>query len=84
VLEAQTLRCPVIASRAASIPEVAGDGALYFDPADPTDLLRQVDILESDPAVRARLVEQGRVNAVRFDWQKSADRVLRLLRNMKP
>lgn len=83
VLEAQTLRCPVIASRAASIPEVAGDGALYFDPADPTDLLRQVDVLESDPAVRARLVEQGRVNAVRFDWQKSADRVLHLLRNMK-
>jgi glycosyltransferase involved in cell wall biosynthesis len=80
VLEAQTLGCPVIASRAASIPQVAGDGALYFDPCDPTEMLRQVEALESDPAVRARLVEQGRVNAGRFDWQKSADQVLHLLR----
>jgi glycosyltransferase involved in cell wall biosynthesis len=82
VLEAQTLGCPVIASHAASIPEVAGDGALYFDPSDPTDLLRQVNVLESDPAVCARLVERGRVNAERFGWQKSADRLLQFLRNM--
>ncbi|MDT7765001.1 MAG: hypothetical protein QOC63_4421 [Mycobacterium sp.] len=82
VLEAQTLGCPVIASHAASIPEVAGDGALYFDPSDPTDLLRQVDALERDPTVRAHLVERGRVNAERFGWQKSADRLLEFLRTM--
>jgi glycosyltransferase involved in cell wall biosynthesis len=83
VLEAQTLGCPVIASHAASIPQVAGDGALFFDPSDPTELLAQVDVLEGDPAVRARLVAQGRVNAERFDWQKSADQVLSLLRGLK-
>jgi glycosyltransferase involved in cell wall biosynthesis len=79
VLEAQTLGCPVITSRAASIPEVAGEGALYFDPSDVTDMLQQLKVLETTPGERARLVELGRVNAERFDWQKSADLVLDLV-----
>ena len=53
VLEAQTLGCPVITSHAASIPEVAGDGALYFDPSDLDELLRQVETLGGHPG-RAR------------------------------
>lgn len=84
VLEAQTLGCPVIASNAASIPEVAGDGALYFDPDDTEGLLRQVDALERDPALADRLIERGRVNATRFGWRKSADQVLQRIRDLKP
>ncbi|BBZ26742.1 group 1 glycosyl transferase [Mycolicibacterium madagascariense] len=83
VLEAQTLGCPVITSDAASIPEVAGDGALYFNPSDLDELLRQVELLEHTPGERVRLVEQGRINAERFDWQKSADLVVELLRGVR-
>ena len=34
-LEAMANGCPVLAADAASIPEVCGDAALYFDPRDP-------------------------------------------------
>lgn len=37
-LEAMALGCPVLAARAASIPEVCGNAALYFDPHDATSL----------------------------------------------
>jgi glycosyltransferase involved in cell wall biosynthesis len=64
LVEAQALDCPVIASNRASIPEVAGDGAVYFDPTRPEDAVARVRAL--DPALRQRLVESGRVNVTRF------------------
>ena len=38
LLEAMQLGCPVLSSNAASLPEIAGDAALYFDPRDPSSL----------------------------------------------
>ena len=40
VLDAQTLGVPVICSQAASLPEVAGDGALFFDPYNVDEIPR--------------------------------------------
>ncbi|MFO1490436.1 MAG: glycosyltransferase [Kiritimatiellia bacterium] len=37
-LEAMACGCPVICSRATSLPEVVGDAALLFDPTDPEEL----------------------------------------------
>jgi glycosyltransferase involved in cell wall biosynthesis len=82
VLEAQTLGCPVIASQRASIPEVGGDGALYFDPADTDELLKQTEVLESDPAVSGELVSRGHRNAAGFTWRTSANCVLATIRSM--
>lgn len=80
VLEAQTLGCPVIASNRASIREVGGEGALYFDPSDPAELLRHADLLERDAVAAAHLVARGRRNAARFSWAKSGDQVLGAIR----
>ncbi|SIR63171.1 glycosyltransferase family 4 protein [Williamsia sterculiae] len=79
VLEAQTMRCPVVASTAASIPEVAGDGALYFEPEAPEDLLKQLDELESSDSVVDGLVDRALGNAARFSWETSAERIVEWL-----
>lgn len=71
-LEAQILGCPVVCSTAASIPEVCGDAALYFDPDDTDELLAQIDRLEQEDGLRDELREQGFVNAQRFSWDNSA------------
>ncbi|WP_231643354.1 glycosyltransferase family 4 protein [Mycolicibacterium baixiangningiae] len=76
VLEAQVLGCPVVSSTAASLPEVGGRGALYFDPDSGSDLLARVCELESDDALAAELRERGHVNAERYSWQRSAATVL--------
>ena len=66
MIEAQACGCPVIASTTTSIPEVAGDAALYADPHDVDTYASHVRALEN-PATRARLIRQGEINLRRFD-----------------
>ncbi|HWM34290.1 MAG TPA: glycosyltransferase [Pseudolysinimonas sp.] len=70
LVEAQALECPVIASDRASIPEVAGDGAVYFDPTRPQDAVERVRALDAEE--RRRLVASGRRNVARFSWDRTA------------
>ena len=66
LLEAQACGCPVIASTTTSIPEVAGDAALYAEPHDVTTFASHVRALE-DPVLRSRLIGLGKRNLQRFD-----------------
>ena len=76
VVEAQRLGCPVVCSNAASLPEVAGYGAAYFDPDDHESLR---DALESVDVDRDGWAARGRVNAERFRWADTAAAVERVL-----
>ena len=73
-IEAMAAGCPCLVSRAASLPEVCGDGALYCDPRDPGDIARQLVHLLTDGDLRARLVQAGHARADRFDWDVTAER----------
>lgn len=77
VVEAQALGCPVIASDRASIPEVGGDGALYFDALRPEQAVALVRGLDSD--ARRELVQAGERNVARFSWDAGAQRILDLV-----
>jgi len=66
LIEAQACGCPVIASTTTSIPEVAGDAALYADPHDVHTFASHVHALE-DPALRACLLRKGEGNLRRYD-----------------
>jgi len=72
VVEAQRLGCLVVAADRASLPEVAGDGALLVDPTSADDLAAQVVDLLADPARAADLRAAGTANAQRFRWDASA------------
>jgi glycosyltransferase involved in cell wall biosynthesis len=72
LVEAQTCRCPVIASGTTSIPEVAGDGALYANPTDVDTFAAHVRTLE-DPAARANMIHRGLANLHRYDLEVVAD-----------
>lgn len=76
VLEAMARGVPVACADAASLPEVAGDAALLFDPHSVeaiTDALRQ---LLGDAGLRARLAADGRAQAARFTWERTAQLTL--------
>lgn len=68
LIEAQACGCPVIASNTTSIPEVAGDAALYATPHDVPTFVAHVISLE-DPAFRINLIQKGTLNIRRFDTQ---------------
>jgi glycosyltransferase involved in cell wall biosynthesis len=66
IVEAQACLCPVIASTTTSIPEVAGNGALFSHPRDIATFAEHVLALEN-PAVRSNLICKGQTNMCRFD-----------------
>lgn len=78
-LEAQACGCPVIAARAASIPEVLGDSALYFDPLKVSDITHCMQQVLLDDALRQDLRRRGKVNVARYGWKTSAQLVSRLI-----
>lgn len=83
-LEAMTCGCPVIAANAASLPEVCGDAALYFDPDDPEGLARAVVRMTEDEDLRDELRARGVERARRFGWRRSAVALLDLLDEVFP
>jgi glycosyltransferase involved in cell wall biosynthesis len=76
VLEAMARGVPVACSDRASLPEVAGDAALLFDPADPAAIAAALDRLLHDPVEGARLRAAGPARAARFSWARAAEATL--------
>ncbi len=81
-LEAQSCGAPVLAARAASMPEVLRDSALYFDPSSVASIARAIETIDADPAVALRLIESGYRNAQRFSWHESAATVADIVRGV--
>lgn len=75
VIEAQSLGVSVVCSDIPVLREVAGDGALFFDPGNPAELARILTNVSSDPTLRKRLSLAGRQNSARFSWAQAAAEV---------
>jgi glycosyltransferase involved in cell wall biosynthesis len=78
-LEAMACGTPAIVSRAASLPEVCGDAALYCDPADPRAIAERIEAVLSDSALRGRLRAAGLAHVTQFTWERAAARMLQIL-----
>ena len=78
-LEAMICGCPVVVSRAASLPEVCGDAAVYCNPHDPADIARAIDEVIGNPALQDDLRQRGAERAAGFSWRGAARTMLDLL-----
>ncbi|MDX2171408.1 MAG: glycosyltransferase family 1 protein [Deltaproteobacteria bacterium] len=74
LVEAMACGAPVVASRASSLPEVAGDAALFADPHDPAELAAQLLAVLRDAPLRARLRAAGQQRSAELTWQRTAER----------
>lgn len=81
VLEALSYGCPVISSFSSSLPEVAGDASLYFDPTDAKDLTEKMILLTENKNLRKDLVAKGKEQLKKFSWQKCAEETLAVIKN---
>lgn len=79
LLEAQAFGAPVIASDRSALPEVGGEGAIYFDPTDPSRIAEAIVTLVTSPERRETLRQLGFANQARFTWQKTAKAMLEIL-----
>jgi glycosyltransferase involved in cell wall biosynthesis len=72
LVEAMASGTPVVASRAASIPEVVGDAALLLDPRDPAAWAKAMVDVMADSSLRERLRSSGLSRAAEFTWRRTA------------
>lgn len=72
ILEAMALGVPVLASDRASLQEVGGDAAAYFDPTSSEELAHKLAWIARDESARAGLRAAGFENVKRFSWEKTA------------
>ncbi|MBK7039779.1 MAG: glycosyltransferase family 4 protein [Bacteroidetes bacterium] len=72
VLEAIYCNVPVIVSNNSSLPEVAGNAGLYVDPTDIEDIADKMCTMYKNEHLRNQLIENCKVQATKFSWDKSA------------
>ena len=82
LLEAMACGTPVAAANLSSLPEVAGDAALLFDPYDEEQIRDAIWRLISDDELRETLVSKGIKRASGYTWDRCADETLRVIRSV--
>ena len=79
ILEAMASGVPVACSNLSSMPEVAGDAALLFDPSSVEEIEEALAIGLLDEERRDDLIRRGLERASRFSWESTARRTLEVL-----
>ena len=70
---------PILASRATSLPEIAGEAALLVDPFSIEAIAQGMRQLQEDALLRQRLRAEGRRRRQNYRWDVAAERLYGLL-----
>ncbi len=73
LVEAMSMGCPVACSNSSSMPEIAGEGAVYFDPTDVGGMAHTIEEALNSSTVRERMITAGRDRAQHFSWDRCAN-----------
>lgn len=82
VLEAMACGTPVACSNVSSLPEVAGNAALPFDPTDATAIAQVLARLLDEPSLSDELRARGLAQSARFTWERTAAQTLDVYRKL--
>lgn len=75
-LEAMAQGCPVISSNRASLKEVLGEAAVFFNPEDEADILTNIIYVLTNDDKRSDLINKGRDQAKKYHWWDCARETL--------
>jgi glycosyltransferase involved in cell wall biosynthesis len=78
LVEAMACGAPVITSNTTCLPEISGNAALLVNPTDAAEIARAITQMAEDESLRLLKIAQGILNAKRFSWSKTAERVFKV------
>jgi len=78
ILESFACRCPLICGKTSSLPEVAGDAAIYFDPIDKLSMLNSIQKVIYNDELKKQLINKGVERVKEFTWKKTADKTKKI------
>ncbi|HDH57098.1 MAG TPA: glycosyltransferase family 1 protein, partial [Bacteroidetes bacterium] len=81
-LEAMASGIPVAVSNRGSLPEIASDAALVFDPGDAESFRHALEKILTDQDLRRSLMEKGLRRAQEFTWERTALMTLQTYREI--
>lgn len=81
LLEAMACGTPVVSSNKASLPEIGGDAAVYFDPKDIDDMSEKIAQVLNSEKLQKDLIKKGQKRVKEFSWQKLAKQTLEVYKN---
>jgi alpha-1,3-rhamnosyl/mannosyltransferase len=73
ILEAMRCGTPVVCNPVTSLPEVAGDAALFADAGSPDEFAAALHRALTEESVRTELRQRGYENVKRFSWRRTAE-----------
>lgn len=82
-LEAMQYGLPVAAARSSCLPEILGNGAIYFDPKDKHDIVQVLSDLLLNPQLREQLRSRGLERVKQFSWRKMAEETLKCYQSIQ-
>ncbi|MEJ5310694.1 MAG: glycosyltransferase family 1 protein [Anaerolineae bacterium] len=82
VIEAMACGTPVACANTSSLPEVAGDAAVLFDPMQVEAIVDALRRVLGEDDLRAGLRQRGLVQAGKFSWARTAQETLRIYQGM--
>lgn len=84
ILESMCCDTPVVTSNVSSMPEAGGDAVLYASPDEPHEVATQLNMIISNPQLRAELVAKGRVQRQKFTQEKVIADLYNLYNTLDP
>ena len=82
MLEAMACGAPVIASNTSSIPEVAGDAAVFVEPTDAEALANSIQSVLKDRGTQESIKSKGFARAKLFSWETAARQTMEVYQDV--
>jgi len=84
IIEAMRCGTPIVTSNMTSLPEVAGDAALYSEPNNIMKINEDLcNIIENKDGIRDELIQKGLERSELFSWEKCAKETLDVLMQLR-
>jgi glycosyltransferase involved in cell wall biosynthesis len=79
LVEAMRWGKPIVASNVTSVPEVAGDTAIYFDPRKPDEMAEAMCKVMEDEGLYHSLVAKGQEQLKHYEFDPMVDEYIRII-----